>query len=107
MTSLSAALKSVSVGEPKSAGRLTVFPLLSAGETEPAYLMLGEAFAAGQVTVTEVSTSGSVPELRLENRAERPVLVVDGEALIGAKQNRIVNITILVPSRTAITIPVS
>jgi len=48
-----------------------------------------------------------VPELRLVNRAERPVLIVEGEELVGAKQNRVVNVTKLVnatpwtPSRPA------
>lgn len=107
MTPLATALTNLSVGRARSAGRLTVFPLISSYEKEPAYLLLDEAFAGGQVTITETSAAGSVPELRFENRAEKPVLVVDGEALVGAKQNRIANITILVPARSGITIPVS
>ena len=35
------------------------------------------------------------------------MLIVDGEALAGAKQNRIVNITILVPAQSITSIPVS
>jgi hypothetical protein len=53
------------------------------------------------------STSGSVPELKFENRSNQPILIVDGEALIGAKQNRIVNISILVPAQSITPIPVS
>ena len=34
-------------------------------------------------------------------------MIVDGEELIGAKQNRIVNLTILVPARSRIHLPVS
>jgi predicted small secreted protein len=34
-------------------------------------------------------------------------LIVDGEELIGAKQNRIVNLTILVPAHSELTIPVT
>jgi hypothetical protein len=71
------------------------------------YLTLDEALAAGFVKVTEVSEAGHVPELTLVNDGERPVLVLDGEELVGAKQNRIVNLTILVPPRTRLPLPVS
>ena len=35
------------------------------------------------------------------------ILILDGEELVGAKQNRIVNTTILIPANSTITIPVS
>ena len=57
--------------------------------------------------VTEVSDGGRVPELQVVNDSPRYVLIVDGEELVGAKQNRIVNLTILVPPKTSLTIPVS
>jgi ARG and Rhodanese-Phosphatase-superfamily-associated Protein domain len=107
MTPIAAALAAVTVGQPKSAGRLTVFPLLGAGDSRPAYLLLDEALAKGVAQVTETSTSGSVPELKFENRSDQPILIVDGEALIGAKQNRIVNISIMVPAQSVTPIPVS
>lgn len=47
--------------------------------------------------ITEVSEQGVVPQLRFVNRGRVPVLLVDGEELLGAKQNRIVNLSILVP----------
>ena len=46
--------------------------------------------------VTEVSEAGSVPFIQVANRADRPLLLLDGEELIGAKQNRILNTTVLV-----------
>lgn len=36
-----------------------------------------------------------------------PVLLLDGEELIGAKQNRVLNLTIMAPSQRATVIPVS
>jgi len=107
MTPIAAALAAVDVGQPKTAGRLTVFPLLGFGDAPPPYLLLDEALAKGLAQVTETSASGSVPELRFENRSDHPILIVDGEALIGAKQNRIVNISILVPAESITSIPVS
>jgi hypothetical protein len=41
------------------------------------------------------------------NGADRPLLLLDGEELIGAKQNRILNTTVLVAAHTEVTIPVS
>ncbi len=54
-----------------------------------------------------MSQSGSVPDLKLINKSASKLLVVDGEELVGAKQNRIVNATFLIAGQTEITIPVS
>ncbi|MCS7315296.1 MAG: hypothetical protein NZ554_07480 [Bryobacteraceae bacterium] len=59
------------------------------------------------MTVTEISEQGNVPEIVVVNSAPQPVLILDGEELLGAKQNRIVNLTIMVPPRTTLRIPVS
>src|SRR5262249_44016696 len=50
---------------------------------------------------------GSVPELKVLNGLAQPVLLLDGEELIGAKQNRVLNLTIMIPANTEMTIPVS
>jgi hypothetical protein len=47
-----------------------------------------------------------VPTLRLTSAADRPVLLLDGEELIGAKQNRVLN-TIVLAAHSKLTIPVS
>src|SRR5262249_50254705 len=39
--------------------------------------------------------------------ADHRVLFLEGEQLLGAKQNRILNLTVLVPARSRVTIPVS
>jgi len=48
------------------------------------------------VHITEVSAGGRVPELAFENSSDETVLLVDGDELVGAKQNRVVNLSILV-----------
>jgi hypothetical protein len=106
-TPIAGALAAVELGEATSFGGLSVLPLI-AGTVEPrSYLTLAEARAEGTFEVAEVSAIGSVPELRATNRGDRPVLLIDGEELIGAKQNRIVNLTILVAAHTTVVIPVS
>ena len=87
---------------------LTLLPLLRREPfaPEPDYLLLEEAVHLGVARVTELN-GGTVPELRFENMADRPVLLLDGEELIGAKQNRVLNLTILAPAKQTIVIPVS
>ena len=63
--------------------------------------------AAGTLQVTEVDESGSVPELLATNTGDEMVLLLDGEELVGAKQNRILNITLLAPAMQDTVIPVS
>lgn len=48
-----------------------------------------------------------MPELKFVNECDRPVLLLDGEELVGAKQNRILNLSVLAPPRKTIIIPVS
>ena len=50
---------------------------------------------------------GSVPFLRAENVGRKPVLILDGEELVGRKQNRIVSASIIILEGEAIDIPVS
>lgn len=104
---LSHALQSLVLGTPVSADALAMVPLLHAQSAAPAYLLLDEALDGHLAEVTEVSGDGAVPELVFRNRAERDVLLVDGEELVGAKQNRVLNLTILAPAGREITIPVS
>jgi len=59
------------------------------------------------IQVTEVSGSGSVPEVLAANPTGSAVIVCDGEELLGAKQNRMLNVTVLVPARGTVRLPVS
>jgi hypothetical protein len=56
--------------------------------------------------VAEVGT-GSVPEVAVENSGDEDVLVLDGEQLVGAKQNRTVSRTMILPAHATTSIPVS
>ncbi len=99
----------IEIGRSSQFRNLTLFPLIrrSVPIQELDYLLLEDAIAQGKVRVTELHPAGSVPELRLENNAELPVLLVDGEELVGAKQNRVLNLTILAPAKHTTVIPVS
>lgn len=106
-TAVSDAISSLSIGESQVKGSITVLPLLRDADMGPEYLTLGEALAQELLTVTEVSAGGSVPELKVRNEAAIPVLILDGEELRGAKQNRVVNTTILIKEKSEMPLPVS
>lgn len=95
------------LGAPIAVRNLTVTPIYAERVAPLDYLLLDEALARGDAETTEVSEAGSVPELLFRNRADLPVLLLDGEELAGAKQNRVLNMTILAPARADTVIPVS
>lgn len=74
----------------------TFFPLF-APSVSLSYLLLDTALAAGHVIVSEVSEAGSVPELAWES----------GEQLVGAKQYRVLDATLLISAQSKTQIPVS
>lgn len=88
-------------------GNLTVFPLLAKASVQPGYLTLDQALRQEAARISEISEHGAVPELQFENLSDAPVLLVDGEEVVGMKQNRIVNLTILIRGRQTRKIPVS
>ena len=107
---VSAALASIVIAPPVPFENLVMFPLVLRDDEAPAvagYRTLDDALSRAEVEITEISEQGSVPELRLVNRGSSPVLIVDGEELVGAKQNRVVNLTILVAAQSELKIPVS
>lgn len=95
--------------QPRTHRALGMVPMIKA-EASPTLseiLLLEEALHAGFFHITETGASGQVPFLQVINEGERPVLILDGEELVGGKQNRIVNTSILVLPGRRITIPVS
>jgi hypothetical protein len=100
-------LPDVRVGDPIRHESLAVFPLFSAADGQVEYLLSDEAIGAGSVTVEEVSEGGSVPNLLVTNQGDSRVLFLEGEELRGAKQNRVLNTSVLIAARSQTPIPVS
>ncbi len=101
------AVPAIRIGDPVRHESLTVFPLYSEPRGHVDYLLSDEAIQAGVVIVQEVSEGGSVPDLLVENSGGIRVLFLEGEELVGAKQNRILNTSVLLPAHSKIKIPVS
>jgi hypothetical protein len=101
-----ALLSELSTEAPVDHKRLRVIPLRLRNTSDLEYETLDESSAA-LVTVEECSLSGSVPELRVRNRAKKRVFIPDGSTLIGAKQNRVVNLSVMLAPESVTVIPVS
>jgi hypothetical protein len=104
---MSVGFPSVRVGEPVRHQALSVFPLFDGSQVPVEYLLSDEGIGSGCVTVEEVSEAGSVPDLLVENKGDVRVLFIEGEELVGAKQNRILNTSVLIAAKSKTKIPVS
>jgi hypothetical protein len=94
------------LGEAVEHRGIVVTPLFPRRDPLTAYITLDEALPQG-LRITETSATGSVPELALHNPLEENVLLYDGEELVGAKQNRILNVSVLCAAKARLTMPVS
>ena len=90
---------------------LTLWPLVSRPDAPPsrapAYAALADALDAGTLHVDELRGGAQVPHVAVENRGELAVLVLFGEELRGAMQNRIANASFLVGPHARVDIDVS
>lgn len=100
-------LSKLEVLPPVDAGALRVFGLRQALASSLDYLTLDEALDRKVIEVGETSEAGRVPELRVSNQSDSMVFLMAGEELVGAKQNRILNVSIMVAAGTELRVPVS
>jgi len=92
------------LGDPDVVGPLTVFPLLAPwGALE--YRSFAEASAHG-FAVKELPQA-SVNDLVASNPLDVPVLLYEGEEVVGAQQDRTFDVTVLVPAGATLVVPVS
>lgn len=98
--------RGVRADESQGRTALRIFPIVGPSQDQPPYRLL-DAESLAAVKITETSPSGHVPELKVENNLECFLFLMDGQELVGAKQNRILNTDVLVPAKTTLTIPVS
>src|SRR5210317_241623 len=85
-------LEHASIGFPLVCRGITLFPL---------YVHQADVrVTAGGDNDLEISErpDAEVPSLRVRNRAVHPVLLVEGETVLGGRQNRVINTTIVVPA---------
>ena len=97
------------VSEPLRKNNLSVFFLSTEEGKVVNYLCFSEALKKNLVSVNEVNERGSVRYLKLSNKSNQKILVLESEIITGnaLKQDRLVNRTTLIPENTTIMLQVS
>lgn len=88
-------------------GSLSIVQLFVPGGSLCDFLSGTKALATGQIEISEVSQAGSVNNLKVINKSNKPVFFSDGDILQGAKQNRVLNTSVLLAPNSETIIPVS
>jgi len=96
----------VRMGEMQTYEEISILPLFITRIEGPTYVSLKAGIQKGLI-ITEIGQEGTVPLLKAHNPTDSHVLIIDGEELSGAKQNRVLNTTLLVQAGASIEIPVS
>ena len=99
--------KGMKISEPQTYENMTIVPVSDAIEHKIDYISLSEAIEKDYITIKEVDESASVSNLKVINKSDRNVLIIDGEQFVGAKQNRIINATVFIPGNSKLIINVS
>lgn len=107
IATLHSLLAGITVGQPWYLPPLTLFFLSWPLPQESPYRILSEAIRQGGALVEEITEDGDISRLRVVNRLQVPILIPEGEILVGAKQNRMVNASVLVAAGATFTLPVS
>ena len=97
----------VEIGHPLVRGALALYPLFGEDAVAPDYAPGPVASAKGSLLVGERPAGPSVPSLWVRNRGNPPVLLVEGETLLGGWQDRTLNVSVIVGAGAAVEVPVS
>lgn len=98
-------ISGLTAGPAQRLGELTLVPLLQAQVPAEPDTLMEEAILQGQLEIVEQG-SGSVQQVMAHNRGEMDVLVLEGDTLVGCKQNRMVAWSVLVGARSAVPVSV-
>jgi ARG/rhodanese/phosphatase superfamily protein len=107
MDAITQCIQALNIGRPQVADKLIMIPLAREAFPPRTYKVLEEAISDETGSVSEISEAGAVPTLLFENKAPTPVLLIDGDTLMGAKQNRTLNLSLLIAAGARTEIPVS
>ena len=101
---LAAWIAALQLSDPRTTGDLEIHPLVATNVPQAPWVLLHQAIAEKSIEVFE-KTNANVTEVLARNLGAAAILVLEGEILVGAKQNRVVTATVLIPA--AATVPVA
>jgi hypothetical protein len=96
-------LKSLNLGKPFYEGNVLFVPVKGKGGNGH-FSLLNESMKSGKVKISEV---GNVDTVSLNYSGNSPLFVMDGEEIIGARQNRVFNTSFITERVEEIPVPVS
>jgi hypothetical protein len=99
-------LSETGLGEEQTNRNLTLVPLMATW-TGQGILPMPVAMTCDEFAIKEMEGGASVSEVRVVSGLEQCVLLMEGEEMLGALQNRVVNSTILIAPKSETVIPVS
>lgn len=94
------------LGRPLVLGPLALFPVFTSAVPADRY-RTGPGAARRRTIAIQETDAGNVPELTVVNTDHRPVLLLEGETILGNRQHRTLNVSVIVPAGQTVTIPVS
>jgi len=100
-------LKYVEIIGHQRAESLEVFNLRWPAGDGLNYTTLDEALEANAIEAVESTEAGQVSRIKIINRSEQMVFLMAGEQLVGCKQNRVLNSSIMVPPHAEMSLPVT
>ncbi|MCY4143641.1 MAG: hypothetical protein OXG08_08155 [Gammaproteobacteria bacterium] len=106
-TALLSCLAELGIGEPSICNNLAMVPLFRKANIEPNYIILDEGLTSSLFEIEELDGGASVSNILFRNKAGEQALLFEGEEFLGAMQNRILNVTVLVSPKTEQKLPVS
>ena len=100
-------LKSLGLGKAQTLEPYTIYPVCvgEPPEPDPGLLLTHQAVEAQVLEILEKG-QGEVQELEALNTGPVPVVVLEGETLVGCKQNRVVTRSVILGKGKKTTIPV-
>jgi hypothetical protein len=86
---------------------IVIIPLMIDDPEPCRYISGKKALKEKNLIIEEIGENGQVSRLTATNIGNKPVMLISGEGLKGAKQDRIVNVTIIIKVNHTVEIPVS
>jgi hypothetical protein len=103
---LEATLRAAEIGQPWQEGGLTIFPVrLNNAPVFGTVLTADEALQKGMLQIKEIG-SGQVNKVTAYNKSDRHVFLMAGQAVSGAKQDRIISEDTLLPPNSTTEVAV-
>ena len=96
---IESSLEELVIGKPITYRNLKIFPLTRRSVPKARYTTLDEAMKKDWLTIREIG-SGDVNFVELKNTGSKTVLILTGEMISGAKQDRMLKDDVLIPPKS-------